>query len=98
MYVTHQLEGEHGLVSVGEVGVHGHDHAVGDDGQDDAVLKRSAVDQPLHQPPDGIGGSKDEHAAGSISIHLQPSFLPLPHDDDAAAAGLGVAGGGGVAA
>ena len=80
------------------MGVHGHDHAVGNDGQDDAVLKRSAVDQPLHQPPDGIGGSKDEHAAGSISIHLQPSFLPLPHDDDAAAAGLGVAGGGGVAA
>ena len=49
MYLTHQLEGQHGLVSVGEVGVHGHDDAVGDDGQDDAVLEQSAVDQPLEQ-------------------------------------------------
>ena len=45
-----QLEREDGLVSVGEVGVHGHNHAVGDDGQDDAVLEWSRVHQPLHQP------------------------------------------------
>ena len=45
----YQLKRQHGLVSVGEVGVHGHDHAVGDDGQDDAVLKQSTVDQPLEQ-------------------------------------------------
>ena len=63
MYLTHQLEGEHGLVSVGEVGVHGHDDAVGDDGQDDAVLEGAAVDEPLHQPPDGVGGFEDEQAA-----------------------------------
>ena len=44
-----QLQGEDCLVSVGQVGVHGHDHTVGHDGQDDAVLERSAVDKPLHQ-------------------------------------------------
>ena len=31
------------------MGVHGHDHAVGDDGQDDAILEQAAVDQPLDQ-------------------------------------------------
>ena len=45
----YQLLRQHGLVPVGEVGVHGHDHAVGDDGQDDAVLEQPAVDQPLEQ-------------------------------------------------
>ena len=70
MYLTHQLEGEHGLVSVGEVGVHGHDDAVGDDGQDDAVLEGAAVDQPLHQPPDGVGGFEDEQAANKRDIDI----------------------------
>ena len=46
---TYQLQRQHGLVSVWEVGVHGHDHAVRDDGQDDAILERSAIDQPLYQ-------------------------------------------------
>ena len=45
----YQLQRQHGLVPVGEVSVHGHDHAVGDDGQDDAVLEQPAVDQPLEQ-------------------------------------------------
>ena len=31
------------------MGVHGHDHAVGDYGQDDAILEQAAVDQPLDQ-------------------------------------------------
>ena len=44
-----QLKGEDSLVSVGKVSVHGHDDTVGHDGQDDAVLERSAVDEPLHQ-------------------------------------------------
>ena len=61
--LTHQLERQHGLVSVGEVGVHGHDDTVGDDGEDDAVLEGAAVDEPLHQPPDGVGGFEDEQAA-----------------------------------
>ena len=81
------MQSQDGLVSVGKVCVHGHDHAVGDDGQDDAVLEGSAVDQPLHQSPDGIGGGEDEHAAGSISVHLQSSFLPLPHGASANAGG-----------
>ena len=46
----YQLQSEDRLVSIGEVGVHGHDDTVAHDGQDDAVLERSAVDKPLHQP------------------------------------------------
>ena len=68
MYLTHQLEGEHGLVSVGEVGVHGHDDAVGDDREYDAVLEGAAVDEPLHQPPDGVGGFEYEQAANKRDI------------------------------
>ena len=41
---VYQLQSEDCLVSVGKVSVHGHDHAVGDDGQDDAVLEWPAVD------------------------------------------------------
>ena len=44
-----QLQGQDGLVTVGKMSVHAHDHAVGDDGEDDAVLEWTTVDQPLHQ-------------------------------------------------
>ena len=47
--VIYQLKRQHGLVPVWKVGVHGHDHAVGDDGQDDAVLEQAAVDKPLNK-------------------------------------------------
>ena len=44
-----QLQGQDGLVTIWKMSVHAHDHAVGDDGEDDAVLERTTVDQPLHQ-------------------------------------------------
>ena len=47
--VSYQLKRQHGLVPIWKVGVHGHDHAVGDDGQDDAVLEQAAVDKPLNK-------------------------------------------------
>ena len=45
----YQLKCKNCFVSIRKVSVHGHDHTVGHDGQDDAVLERSAVDKPLHQ-------------------------------------------------
>jgi hypothetical protein len=40
------------------VGVHGHDHTVRHDGQDDAVLKSSDIHKPYEQPPENIHGKK----------------------------------------
>ena len=46
----YQLKCKNCFVSIRKVSVHGHDDAVAHDGEDDAVLERSAVDKPLHQP------------------------------------------------
>jgi hypothetical protein len=45
------LQGEDGLVPVGKVGVHGHDDAVGYDGEDDQILKRWPAHKPDEHPP-----------------------------------------------
>ena len=49
--VVADLECEDGLVAVGEVGIHGHDHTVGYDRQDDQVLERGPAHKPDKHPP-----------------------------------------------
>ena len=68
--IYYQLKRQHGLVPVRKVGVHGHDHAVGDDGQDDAVLEQAAVDKPLNK------ASKNTFTnLNKSSIMKRPLFL-----------------------
>ena len=49
-----QLEGEDGLVVVGDPAVHRHDHAVGHDGDDYQPLKRGPSHEPDKQTPETI--------------------------------------------
>ena len=70
--VSYQLQSQHGLVPVWKVGVHGHDHAVGDDGQDDAVLEQAAVDEPLNKASENTFTTSNLNKS---SVMKRPLFL-----------------------
>ena len=47
-----QLQGQDGLVIARYPGVHGHDHAVAHDGDDDQPLEGRPCHEPYKQPPE----------------------------------------------
>ena len=70
-----QLQGQDGLVVVGDPGVHGHDHAVRHDRDDDQPLKGGPSHEPNKQPPE-ITDRVDHGIFGSLQNRMiDPKLL-----------------------
>jgi len=74
-----QLKGQDRLVVVRYPAVHGHDHAVGHDGDDNQPFKRRPGHKPNKQAPNRISGGQNEKAAGAILVQQYGSLLPFTH-------------------
>ena len=59
-----------GLVSIGLRGLNGQDDTIGDDGEEDGVLKRRPFYQKYGQPPKGIALSEDEEGGWTLLLLL----------------------------
>ena len=82
---TYQFYGHDGLVIVGQLVVHCHDHAVSHDGDDDDPVEGRPVDQPGHHLPHWAGGSEEEERGWTPLIRLV--LLLLSHPDRSAHSG-----------